>query len=160
MHPRSRLGRPVCCSYTTPAAPTLCNDQRPLVLQTSVQTIYTKSAEMVAAEGIAPSTSEVMSLASCCCSTPRHKMIVAVGIEPTRLRSSTRSRALIRRARSPEPATEIGAGNGNRTRVSSVARLHSTTEPCPRIGGPTENRTQRADLARISRAPAPGPKNR
>src|SRR5690348_14129592 len=41
LHPCSRLGRPSCCSYTTPAAPTLRNDQRPLVLQTSVQTIYT-----------------------------------------------------------------------------------------------------------------------
>src|SRR5215472_2484363 len=40
-------------------------------------------------------------------------MVVVVGIEPTRRSSSSRSRALIRRTRSPEPTTEKWSGQGD-----------------------------------------------
>jgi hypothetical protein len=108
------------------------------------------------------------------------KMVVAHGYDPCRSRRSGGSRALIRRARSPEPATpsdfparpkarqEISTGSEiaiKMERRSGVEPESSdwqteilTVELPPRIGGPTESRTQRADLARISCTPVPSPK--
>src|SRR5216683_8419218 len=48
------------------------------------------------------------------------QLVVVVGFEPTRCRPSARSRALIRRTRSPEPTTENGADRGTRTPRLSV----------------------------------------
>jgi hypothetical protein len=59
--------------------------------------------ELVAGDGLEPSSSAYETELEPLQSNPHRKMVGAVGIEPTRFRPSARSRALIRRTRSPEP---------------------------------------------------------
>jgi hypothetical protein len=64
-----------------------------------------------------------------------------VGYDPTRSRQSARSRALIRRTRSPEPTAEMERGTGNDPATSCLASKRSPTELPPHIGGDGRNRT-------------------
>lgn len=68
-------------------------------------------------------------------------LVAAVGYDPTRSRQSARSRALIRRTRSPEPTAEVERGTGNDPATSCLASKRSPTELPPQIGGDGRNRT-------------------
>ena len=58
-------------------------------------------------------------------------LVAAVGYDPTRSRQSARSRALIRRTRSPEPTAEVERGTGNDPAISCLASKRSPTELPP-----------------------------
>ena len=58
-------------------------------------------------------------------------LAAAVGYDPTRSRQSARSRALIRRTRSPAPTAESERGTGNDPATSCLASKRSPTELPP-----------------------------
>ena len=60
-------------------------------------------------------------------------LVAAVGYDPTRSRQSARSRALIRRTRSPEPTAEVERGTGNDPATSCLASKRSPTELPPQL---------------------------
>ena len=66
------------------------------------------------------------------CSSPQN-LVGVHGIEPCRCRPSARSRALIRRTRSPEPTPENGAERENRTLVSALATPRTSHCASPAI---------------------------
>lgn len=57
---------------------------------------------------------------------PRCRTVDVQGFDPCRCRSSTRSRALIRRTRPPGPTSETGAVAGSRTRCLALATRCAT----------------------------------
>ena len=62
-------------------------------------------------------------------------LVAAVGYDPTRSRQSARSRALIRRTRSPEPTPEMERAEVVETSSQRWQRRALATVLCPHVGG-------------------------